>query len=510
MTVGSEVLDYASPYAPVPLSELEEALLCVAGTGLTGLNLGDLDPVRGMSTLVQWTTRTWPSSCSNHGTELFFTNDDGLYMLSMFDLVPEPGEVATLSGKSARGPGGLAARPLPAGARGGPPGRAPLPTTLPGLFDFNQWNANQPGTTLFVPVTNTTLEYINLLFIYLSRSYGFSLVDEQHGRRSAGLQAALDSGRLDPARQMGIVELEQRVLSMLVVEQAFICQNINLALQALGLGGWTFTGYLARFVMGGGDVPGLGFRFAEAADGSTHPVGRDGVFEAFTPPYYADMHAAVDDFMEVKWASFEDDVPKPYLEPDRVVGAVPRPHEDTVELVKAYCQYVYETYGRFPVYIDPMYQRLTVQASTRTRTSTRATIRRARSPSSTWSTSAAGTPIWRARTAGRPDATPARPTGRAWTSPQATRPGGACLAPLDSAPPDGRGRAGRVGSVLGDRGLPGGDLLGAPGHQAEGEHGEHPEADADHQQAGAHHDAEEGDLLGEEGHVQAGGRARSR
>ena len=105
MTVGSEVLEYASPYAPVPLSELEEALLCVAGTGLTGLNLGDLDPARGMSTLVQWTTRTWPSSCSNHGTELFFTNDDGLYMLRMFDLVPEEGEVFDALGQAARGPG---------------------------------------------------------------------------------------------------------------------------------------------------------------------------------------------------------------------------------------------------------------------------------------------------------------------------------------------------------------------------------------------------------------------
>ncbi len=361
MTVGSDVIEYASPYEPVPLTELEEALLCIAGTGLTGLNLGDLDPVRGMSTLVQWTTRTWPSSCSNHGTELFFTNDDGLYMLKMFDLLPEPGEMSTLSGKS-----------LDAQVEGVldlyrrakvqlSPGRAPLPTTLPGLFDFNQWNANQPGTTLFVPVTNTTLEYINLLFIYLSRSYGFSLVDEQQGRRSAGLQSALDSGRLDPARQMGIVELEQRVLSMLVVEQAFICQNINLALQALGLGGWTFTGYLAKFVMGGGDVPGLGFRFGEAADGSTYPVGRDGAFESFSPPYYANMHEAVDHFMEVKWASFEDDVPKAYLEPDKVVNAVPRPRDDTVELVKQYCQYLFDTYGRFPVYLDPMYQRLTVQ-----------------------------------------------------------------------------------------------------------------------------------------------------
>ena len=99
MEVESEVLDFTSAYEPVPLSELEEALLCIAGTGLTGLNLGDLDPARGMSTLVQWTTRTWPSSCSNHGTELFFTNDDGLFLLDMFDLVPEPGEIATLSGK---------------------------------------------------------------------------------------------------------------------------------------------------------------------------------------------------------------------------------------------------------------------------------------------------------------------------------------------------------------------------------------------------------------------------
>ena len=84
MTVESDVLDYASPYEPVPLSELEEALLVMAGTGLNGLALADLDPARGMSTLVQWTNRTWPSACSNHGTELFWSNDDGLWWLDFF------------------------------------------------------------------------------------------------------------------------------------------------------------------------------------------------------------------------------------------------------------------------------------------------------------------------------------------------------------------------------------------------------------------------------------------
>jgi hypothetical protein len=40
-------LGYDSPYEAVPLTELEEALLLVAGTGLTGLNLGDIDPSMG-------------------------------------------------------------------------------------------------------------------------------------------------------------------------------------------------------------------------------------------------------------------------------------------------------------------------------------------------------------------------------------------------------------------------------------------------------------------------------
>jgi hypothetical protein len=355
-------LEYASPYEPVPLTELEEALLLVAGTGLTGLNLGDIDPSMGADALVQWTARTWPSSCSNHGTELFFTNDEGTYFLDMWNLVPEPGEIATLSGKSLEAQvEWILALVRRAKVTIGD-GRAQMPTGLPGLFVFNHWNANMPGTTLFLPVSNMTLEYINLLFIYFSPEYRFTLVDETNGFVPAGLERWIDAGRLDPARQMGIVELEQRVLSMQVVEQAFICQNINLALQAMGLGGWTYTGYIARYALGGMDVPGLGFRFAEAARGPSVPVGRDGVFEAFVPPYHDDMGAAVDAFLETKWSQYEPDKPKAYLEPDRVVSQIVRPDADTIQIVKDYCAYVHDTYGRFPAYLDPMYQRLTAQA----------------------------------------------------------------------------------------------------------------------------------------------------
>jgi hypothetical protein len=362
MTVGSDVIPYESPYEPIPLTELEEALLVMAGAGLNGLALADLDPVRGMSTLVQWTNRTWPSACSNHGTELFWSNDEGLWWLNIFGMVPEPGEISMVSGLSLEQQGDFVVELYRRARVKLKDGRAELPTTLPGLFDFNHWNANKPGTTLFVPVTNMTLEYINVLFIYLARSYAFSIVDEQHGGRSAGLQKWIDSGRVDASRRMGMVELEQRVLSMLVVEQAFACQNMNLALQAIGLGGWTFTGYLPKFVMGGGDVPGLGFRFEQDAQGNGFAVGRDGIVEGFTPPYYKDMHDAVDAFMELKWSAMDPGVAKPYKDSETFVQAIPRPHEETIEMVKAYCQYVWDTYGRFPAYMDPMYQRLTCQA----------------------------------------------------------------------------------------------------------------------------------------------------
>jgi len=92
------------------------------------------------------------------------------------------------------------------------------------------------------------------------------------------------------------------------------------------------------------------------------PVGCDGVFEAFTPPYYANMRDAVDAFLEVKWSQYGSDIPKAYKAPDSVITHIHRPDDETIELVKDYCQYVHDTYGRFPAYIDPMYQRLTCQA----------------------------------------------------------------------------------------------------------------------------------------------------
>jgi hypothetical protein len=88
-----------------------------------------------------------------------------------------------------------------------------------------------------------------------------------------------------------------------------------------------------------------GLRFADAKRGLSAPVGRDGIYEAFTPPYYADMREAVDAFLEVKWSQYDSDKPKAYTAPDQIIQHIQRPAEETIERVKDYCQYVHDAMG---------------------------------------------------------------------------------------------------------------------------------------------------------------------
>src|SRR5690606_33811610 len=99
MEIKEGTLAHKSRHEPVPLTELEEAFLIWAGTGMTGLSLGDL-PRTGISWLFQWTGRSWPCSCNSHSTELFYTNDGGVYMVKLHDAMPGPGETSIFHGKS--------------------------------------------------------------------------------------------------------------------------------------------------------------------------------------------------------------------------------------------------------------------------------------------------------------------------------------------------------------------------------------------------------------------------
>lgn len=361
MEMEREALAYKSPVEPIPLTELEEALLVWAATGLTGLSLGDLEPRVGLSLLVEWTGRTWPTACASHATELFFTNDSGTYMPKLADLLPESGELTIFQDLSYEEKLRKILELYRKILVKIEDGRADLPDRMPGLFDFNEWNTNKPGTTLFIPVTNTTEEYINLLYLYLSPKYGFNIIDELEGR-SAGLEEWARKGIL--RMPMSLYDLEMRVLALLVTEQAIMCQNFNLALQAMGLGGWTFTGLLGRFTLGGSpEYRGLGFRFITPKKGPPVAVGKDGLFEAFCPPYYKDMSEAVDAFVGKKCAAWDADKPHAHNNWEEVaIQSAYRPTPERTEVVKSFCNYVYETYGRFPAFMDPMYMRIIAQA----------------------------------------------------------------------------------------------------------------------------------------------------
>ena len=56
------------------------------------------------------------------------------------------------------------------------------------------------------------------------------------------------------------------------------------------------------------------------------------------------------------------DKPFPYTTPDKHLMMAPKPTETTIQIVKDVANYIYDTYGRFPAFVDPMYMRLVFQS----------------------------------------------------------------------------------------------------------------------------------------------------
>jgi hypothetical protein len=246
--------------------------------------------------------------------------------------------------------------------------RAHLPNRPPGIAAHNLWNVNKPGTTVFMPVTDLSACIINLYFFYMRPDHRFNFVDELHGMRPPGTAGWLKKGLIDEGKRMPLIEAELRFANGYIAEQAFMGQNMVLALQALGLGGWLFSGFASMFMLGGTPFfRGLGFRFAtpkiKGETGNPNPVavGKDGLFEAFCPPYYKDMGEAVEALNDLKWSNWESHK-MPYKNPEGVMQEIERPSKEEIQIVKDICNYVYDTYGRFPAFSDPMFLRFMVQA----------------------------------------------------------------------------------------------------------------------------------------------------
>ena len=368
---------YKSDAEPIPLSEEEEALLCMAGTGMSGMNLADMPHTTkeelaegeawdgNCNTMVEYSGRTFPSPCGSHGTELFYTNDEGVYAVKIRGTHPERmREIAELDDLDKLVETFKDRRVQVS------EGRIDIPPSMPALMSFNTWNANQPGTTLFFPVCDVTEELINGLMLFLEQ--GNYPVDAGDGMKPLGCEKWIKEG-------LAHTPVPWQMMEPLVaygasnIEVGFMSQNLLLTEAALGLGGWPFGGFNAMMALGGTPMcRGLGFRFETAetgpAAGFPYAIGKDDVFETHHPHYFGgSMDDAVDDIIEKKWGAKgmfnpANSAGAPYKSPGQMEQAIPKTDPAIIQCTKDILNEVWRRYGRFPAFVDGCIMTVMVQA----------------------------------------------------------------------------------------------------------------------------------------------------
>ena len=358
------VFAYTSPHAPVPLSELERLLVVTACGGNTGWHHLIYRAERYAPHLSNYAAaasgRTFPSSAGFHTTKTFFTDDTGVYVLDNRD-------VPACADRNADGSIDLNTvlsaththtRQLQAG-------RLRVPPQTPFVEPHNTWVANQPGTLLVIPVADLA-QHVLLNLCYMLQN-GLVLYDDIHKRAIPGIEKF---GHLvDVTKVWPITFVDQLTLSEASVELSTGCYAGALLLQAMGLGGWMYSG-IDPFVMLGAsgkpNVPGLGFRFDTRDDWPyPHPTGLPGVMEGFCPPHFPNMRAALDALCERKFGPggpFHPATPGPWVDSPKVRGAAQMHGEDFRACVAHQAQYVFDTFGKFPGTIPAMFSIMYLQA----------------------------------------------------------------------------------------------------------------------------------------------------
>jgi hypothetical protein len=367
MSIPNGPLAYASSQPPLPLSDLERTLLVLCGAGVSGWHLGmdhtaTGDPHRGCNYPVRLTGRVAASAAGIETSELIVSDDAGTFITRFRDLDPlRLRELQTASDM-----GALLTR-VRENCVQLDPARVELPAAAPHMDAHNFWNANRPGTTLFVPVVDLTQQLLQFLAIQLAE--GVVPWDPIRNRPCGDLDRFIRSGLLNGEMRASLVDIEQSALTTGAIELGLICQNVVLVMQAMGLGGWMFTGLNAPSLLGafaGDGIPGLGFRFTHDPSWSApNPVGLDGVFEGLCPPYHADMRAAVDHFVGLKFGpggAYDPARSGPFRDNARIKAAIERYSPEFIDALGAVAQYVHDAFGKFPATIPSVYVRMYAQA----------------------------------------------------------------------------------------------------------------------------------------------------
>lgn len=359
---------HRSDKLPVPLEPLETAMLVAAATATTGPILAETEYPGGM---VKTIGKPYASAMGSHRARLFFTDDSGTYVVrSDQQAMTKMQEYADQDDRSKiRGFYESCVHKLQ-------DGRMNLPPKEPGLWPHNHWNCNRPGTTLFMPVIDTSKDLIKII-LNLSDSKagryakdgGYFIVDDRNGMRPCGNQKWVESGLLNRNKVMTLSRLEALLAAGMQAEGSFMGQLLHLAAQAIGVGGWLFGGFSSTVVLGGTPVTkGLGFRFVTAKnDPFPIPVGIPGEFEGYCPPFFPSMDEAVDAALSGVTMTMDQWEAKGMFKPQKADNAsfdlaTPQASPEGIACTKDICRYIHETYGKFPGTTDTMQLLIMFQA----------------------------------------------------------------------------------------------------------------------------------------------------
>lgn len=372
-------MSYSSKVLPHPLTPEEEALL-VAATGITGVTMPDM-PFQAPdgstllgSPMVEVYGRAASSPDNAQATHFFLVNDSGTYFLR------RPPEVDPFFFRTKLTPERLVQHVESCKVKV-LDRRLDLPREFPCYVGRNRFVSNVPGSTILVPVVDMTKQYINGLMYLLSQAEGFrpTFIDDWNFYRKAGVARWVRKGFLNKHLPIPLGFMNTFRIH---IEADMLIQNLLLTIQAMGLGGWVHAAFAGPYLLGAPDAKekygaGLGFRHQKPRatlrntllrfltplpTWKANPVGLDGVLEGYCPPYHKDMSSAVDALLDHKYGAqgiykdpqyfdkvFKKGLARTYLD------EVPRYTPEVVECAKDVCNYIYDTYGRFPAHVDSIF-----------------------------------------------------------------------------------------------------------------------------------------------------------
>lgn len=363
--INAGSLSYSSTTEAQPLEPLEEAVLiaCIGRTGRFTPPDRPFQDERGTNILgspnSSFAARAAGSADNGQMTHFFMMNDSGVFYL---DHARGGGTRLELTAESLLENAELVK--VRVAER-----RLDFPRRYPFYLDSNRFLSNVPGSTVFIPVVDSTGNLINLLLYGLQFPPGQRplWVDELNGFRPYAPRRWITSGFLSDNLRVNINAAQRFRID---VEVHLLLQNLSLTAQALGLGGWIHASPNGRHLLGHpgyttAENRGLGFRWT-VPDRSPlpdadlkafgHAVGLDGLIQGFCPPYYPSMSAAVDAWLQLKFEPGKGiyqnravlgQVFRPGLA-DRYIDECPPFSPESIECVKDICESIYSTHGRFP------------------------------------------------------------------------------------------------------------------------------------------------------------------